>query len=233
MKGLGVISGQYLPTLWTKGHGVQDLAFRWHPYFREQTVLQFIFCSFEPNIQLREVTLWYLESRCTLPKHPGRLPLTDVVFSSYEGGAPNLPVKDRKHSRVSTILLYMVKYRYPMVISIIYVSSHHTSWPQNMQLCRFSHEFVPFQALLEGVLSTLQLHWSWGRPSIANKCSGCLVYIMIMTAPAFDWMNISPSCPFRGSIKVKGLSVCIFRSLGVRILIEFRTPYIKTVLKTY
>ena len=39
---------------------------------------------FEPNIQLREVTLWYLESLCTLPKHPGRLPLTDLVFSSYE-----------------------------------------------------------------------------------------------------------------------------------------------------
>ena len=75
-----------------------------------------MFYSFEPNIQLREVTLWYLESLCTLPKHPGRLPFTDVVFSSYEGGAPNLGSRDRKHSRVSTISLYMVKYRYPMVI---------------------------------------------------------------------------------------------------------------------
>ena len=45
-----------------------------------------------------------------------------------------------------------------------------------------------------------------------------------MTAPAFDWMNISPSCPFRGSIKVKGLSVCIFRRVGVRTPNEFRTP---------
>ena len=130
MKGLGMISGQYLPALWTKGHGVQDLAFRWHPYFREQTVLQFIFCSFEPNIQLREVTLWYLESLCTLPKHPGRLPLTDVVFSSYEGGTPNIGVKDRNHDRVSTISLYMVKYRYPMVISIICELASHSMAPE-------------------------------------------------------------------------------------------------------
>ena len=130
MKGLGVTSGQYLPALWTKGHGVQDLAFRWHPYFRQQTVLQFIFCSFEPNIQLREVTLWYLESLCTLPKHPGRLPSTDVVFSSCEGGVPNLGSRDRKHSRVSTILLHMVKYRYPMVISIICELASHSMAPE-------------------------------------------------------------------------------------------------------
>ena len=45
-----------------------------------------------------------------------------------------------------------------------------------------------------------------------------------MTSPAFGWMNISPSCPFRGSIKVKGLSVCIFRRVGVRTPNEFRTP---------
>ena len=88
-----------------------------------------------------------------------------------------------------------------------YVSSHHPPWPQNMQLCRFSHEFVPFQALLEGVLSTLQLHTTLGRPSIVNKSSGCLVYIMIMTSPAFGWMNISPSCPFRGQTKGWGLFV--------------------------
>ena len=130
MKGLGMISGQYLPALWSVGLGVQDLAFRWHPYFRQQTVLQFIFCSFEPNIQLREVTLWYLESLCTLPKHPGRLPLTDVVFSSYEGGTPNIGVKDRNHDRVSTISLYMVKYRYPMVISIICELTPHSMAPQ-------------------------------------------------------------------------------------------------------
>ena len=125
-----MISGQYLPALWTNGHGVQDLAFRWHPYFRVQTVLQFIFCSFEPNIQLREVTLWYLESLCTLPKHLGLLPLTDVVFSSYEGGTPNIGVKDRNHDRVSTISLYMVKYRYPMVISIICELVSHSMAPE-------------------------------------------------------------------------------------------------------
>ena len=130
MKGLGMISGQYLPALWSVGLGVQDLAFRWHPYFRQQTVLQFIFWEFEPNIQLREVTLWYLESLCTLPKHPGRLPLTDVVFSSYEGGVPNLRVKDRKHSRASTIMLNMVKYRYPMVISIMGEVSPHSMAPE-------------------------------------------------------------------------------------------------------
>ena len=130
MKGLGMISGQYLPALWSVGLGVQDLAFRWHPYFRQQTVLQFIFCSFEPNIQLRGVTLWYLESLCTLPKHLGLLPSTDVVFSSYEGGAPNLGVKDRNHGRVSTILLHMVKYRYPMVISIMGEVSPHSMAPE-------------------------------------------------------------------------------------------------------
>ena len=130
MKGLGMISGQYLPALWSVGHGVQDLAFRWHPYFRGQTVLQFIFCSIEPNIQLREVTLWYLESLCTIPKHPGGLPLTDVVFSSYEGGAPNIGSRDRNHGRVSTISLYMVKYRYPMVISIICELASHSMAPE-------------------------------------------------------------------------------------------------------
>ena len=134
MKGLGMISGQYLPALWTKGHGVQDLAFRWHPYFREQTVLQFIFCSFEPNIQLREVTLWYLESLCTLPKHPGRLPLTDVVFSSYERGVPNLGSRGRKHSRVSTKSLYMVKYWRLMVVSIICELAPHSIAPTHAYL---------------------------------------------------------------------------------------------------
>ena len=89
-----------------------------------------VFCSFEPNIQLREVTLWYLESLCTLPKHPGRLPFTDVVFSSYEGGAPNLGSRDRNHGRVSTISLYMVKYRYPMVISIICELASHSMAPE-------------------------------------------------------------------------------------------------------
>ena len=95
-----------------------------------------VFCSSEPNIQLREVTLWYLESLCTLPKHPGRLPLTDVVFSSYEGGVPNLGSRDRKHSRVSTILLHMIKYRYPLVISIICELASHSMAPQyaNMQV---------------------------------------------------------------------------------------------------
>ena len=136
MKGLGMISGQYLPALWTKGHGVQDLAFRWHPYFREQTVLQFIFCSFEPNIQLRGVTLWYLESLCTLPKHPGRLPLADVVFSSYEGGVPNQGIRDRKRSRVPPKSLHMVKYRYPMIISIMGEPASHSMVPEyaNMQV---------------------------------------------------------------------------------------------------
>ena len=61
----------------------------------------------------------YLESLCTLLKHPGRLPLTDVVFSSYEGEVPNQGIRDRKHGRVSTKSLHMVKYWRLMVISII------------------------------------------------------------------------------------------------------------------
>ena len=136
-----MILGQYLPALWSVGLGVQDLAFRWHPYFRQQMVLQFIFCSFEPNIQLREFTLWYLESLCTLPKHPGRLPFTDVVFSSYEGGVPNLGSRDRKHSRASTIMLNMVKYWYPMVISTICELAPHSMAPEyaNGQLYRGYH----------------------------------------------------------------------------------------------
>ena len=136
MKGLGMISGQYLPALWTKGHGVQDLAFRWHPYFREQRCSNGMFYSFEPNIQLREVTLWYFESLCTLPEHPGRLPLADVVFSSYERGAPNIGSRDRNHGRVSTILLHMVKYWRLMVISIIYELPPHSMAPTyaNQQL---------------------------------------------------------------------------------------------------
>ena len=32
---------------------------------------------------------------------------------------PNIGSRYRNHDRVSTILMYMVKYRYPMVISII------------------------------------------------------------------------------------------------------------------
>ena len=67
-----------------------------------------------------------------------------------------------------------------------------------------SHEFVPFQAVLEGLLWTLQLHIALGRPSIGKKNSGCLVYTMIMTSLAFGLMNISPSCPFRGVTKVSG-----------------------------
>ena len=51
--------------------------------------------------------------------------MTDVVFSSYEGGAPNIGVRDRKRSRASTISLYMVKYRYPMFISIICELASH------------------------------------------------------------------------------------------------------------
>ena len=134
MKGLGMISGQYLPALWTKGHGVQDLAFRWHPYFREQRCSNGMFYSFEPNIQLREVSLLHLESLCTLPKHPGRPPLTDVVFSSYDGGAPNLGSSHRKHSRVSTKSLYMVKYWRLMVVSIICELAPHSIAPTHAYL---------------------------------------------------------------------------------------------------
>ena len=120
----------HLSALWALGVGIQDLASAGTLIYGSRRCSNGMFYSFEPNIQLREVTLWYLESLCTLPKHPGRLPLTDVVFSSYEGGAPNLGVKDRNHDRVSTISLYMVKYRYPMVISIICELASHSMVPE-------------------------------------------------------------------------------------------------------
>ena len=134
MKGLGMILGQYLPALWSVGLGVQDLASAGTLIYGSRRCSNGMFYSFEPNIQLREVSLLHLESLCTLPKHPGRPPLTDVVFSSYDGGAPNLGSSHRKHSRVSTKSLYMVKYWYPMVISIICELRPHSMAPKHAYL---------------------------------------------------------------------------------------------------
>ena len=49
---------------------------------------------------------------------------------SYEGGVPNLGFRDRKHSGVFTKSLYLVKYRFCMVISIICDLVPHSMAPQ-------------------------------------------------------------------------------------------------------
>ena len=134
MKGLGMIPGQYLSAPWTLGVGVQDLASAGTQIFGSRRCSNGIFCSFEPNIQLREVTLWYLESLCTLPNHLGRLPLLDVVFSSYEGGVSNIGLRIRKHSRISTKASQMVKYWRLMVTLSIYELGTHSVPPKYANL---------------------------------------------------------------------------------------------------
>ena len=92
------------------------------------------FCSFSSKAQLTEVALGYLESLCTLPNSPGWLPLSDVVFSSYEGGVSTVGFRIRKHSRVSTKASHMVKYWRLMVTLVIYELALHSMTPKSANL---------------------------------------------------------------------------------------------------
>ena len=126
MKGLGVIWGRYLPANGPWALGTRIWPSAGTPDFGSKQCSTSAFCSFSPKAQLTEVALGYLESMCTLPNNPGRLPLKDVVFSLEEGGVSAVGLRIRKHSRGSTKAPYMVKYWRLMVTIVIYELALHS-----------------------------------------------------------------------------------------------------------